>query len=50
MFDIEYEGWLSLEIWHRKDNNPKRTMIEDTKISIDYINQLIKEVESKSVK
>ncbi|TDQ39113.1 sugar phosphate isomerase/epimerase family protein [Aureibacillus halotolerans] len=37
----QYEGWISLELWHRKDTNAERTMLEDYRLSIDYLNTLI---------
>jgi sugar phosphate isomerase/epimerase len=43
--DIRYTGWLTLELWHREDNHPQRTMVEDTRISIDYLKQMIREIE-----
>jgi inosose dehydratase len=42
--DIEYKGWLAFELWHREDNHPQRSMVEDTRISIDYLKQAIREI------
>lgn len=38
---IDYNGWLAFELWHREDNHPRRSMVEDTRISIDYLKQAI---------
>lgn len=40
--EIGYKGWLALELWHREDTHPQRTMIEDTKRSIDALKRWIK--------
>ncbi|WP_078382481.1 sugar phosphate isomerase/epimerase family protein [Sutcliffiella halmapala] len=42
--EVEYKGWLTFELWHREDNHPRRTMVEDTKLSIDFLKQAIREV------
>src|SRR5690606_36758603 len=39
--DINYQGWLTFELWHREDNQPQRSLVEDTKISIDYLIQAL---------
>ena len=39
--DINYQGWLTFELWHREDNHPQRSLVEDTKISIDYLKQAL---------
>jgi sugar phosphate isomerase/epimerase len=39
--DIDYSGWLSLELWHREDTFAKRTLKEDTRRSIQYLRELI---------
>lgn len=44
LYDIEYNGWLTFELWHREDNHPKRSMVEDTRISIDFLKQAIQEI------
>jgi inosose dehydratase len=40
--DINYSGWLSLELWHREDTFAKRTFIEDTRRSIQYPKELVR--------
>jgi len=37
--DIHYDGWLTMELWHRPDNTPMRSMIEDTRLSINFLRQ-----------
>lgn len=39
--DIDYSGWLSMELWHRADTGAKRTMVDDVRRSIDYLRSLM---------
>ncbi len=39
--EIGYDGWISLELWHREDNHPQRTMMEDVSRSIEYLRGLL---------
>jgi inosose dehydratase len=39
--EIDYTGWLSLELWHRHDTQPQRTMVEDVRRSIEYLESLL---------
>ncbi|MFC5653813.1 sugar phosphate isomerase/epimerase family protein [Paenibacillus solisilvae] len=41
---IGYQGWLAFELWHRDDNHPERTMVEDVRRSAEYLKQCIKEL------
>ncbi|MFC5529682.1 sugar phosphate isomerase/epimerase family protein [Cohnella yongneupensis] len=40
--DIGYDGWLTMELWHRLDNAPIRTMTEDTALSIEWLRSVLK--------
>lgn len=33
----DYQGWLTLELWHPDTMAPARTMVEDVRRSIDYL-------------
>ncbi|MCF2937830.1 sugar phosphate isomerase/epimerase [Paenibacillus alkaliterrae] len=41
--EIGYTGWLSFELWHREDNNPQRTLTEDTRLSIEGLKRWLAE-------
>ncbi|OPA73278.1 hypothetical protein BVG16_29815 [Paenibacillus selenitireducens] len=41
---IGYQGWLAFELWHRDDNHPQRTMVEDVRRSVDGLKQWITEI------
>jgi len=36
-----YTGWLTLELWHPGSMQPARSMIEDTRRSVDYLKELL---------
>ncbi|MDN4076007.1 sugar phosphate isomerase/epimerase family protein [Fictibacillus terranigra] len=48
--EIHYEGWLTFELWHRKDTNPQLTMIEAVKESITYLKNSISSIQSNTLK
>lgn len=39
--EISYEGWLTLELWHREDTHAVRSMKEDSQRSIELLRQCI---------
>lgn len=41
---INYQGWLALELWHPEDTRPQRSMVEDTRRSIQYLKKIIQEI------
>ena len=41
--DLEYQGWLTLELWHPAEIRPQRTMVDDVRISVEYLRKLIRE-------
>lgn len=44
--EIHYNGWLTFELWHRPDNAPQKSMIEDVKESIMYLKKLMLSIKS----
>ncbi|HET7615685.1 MAG TPA: sugar phosphate isomerase/epimerase, partial [Bacillales bacterium] len=36
----DYEGWLSLELWHPESMEPARTMTKDARRSVDFLKSL----------
>lgn len=44
MKDVDFEGWLTLELYYKDDRVPSRTMIEDSKKSIEYLKNLALEI------
>ncbi len=41
---IGYTGWLTLELWHREDTLPKRSLKEDTKLSAKFLERITAEM------
>lgn len=39
--EIDYEGWLGMELWHPKRIAVERSMVEDVRRSIDYLQGLL---------
>lgn len=39
--DIDYSGWLALELWHRADTGATRSMAEDVQRSIAHLRALL---------
>ncbi|MBB3128827.1 sugar phosphate isomerase/epimerase [Paenibacillus rhizosphaerae] len=37
---VHYEGWLTLELWHRQDTGAFRSMKEDSHRSIEHLRHL----------
>ncbi|MGP4081596.1 sugar phosphate isomerase/epimerase family protein [Pseudalkalibacillus sp. R45] len=38
---VHYKGWLTFELWHPEETKPQRTMVEDTKLSIEHVKKLV---------
>ncbi|MDR0138638.1 sugar phosphate isomerase/epimerase [Metabacillus idriensis] len=49
LHEIKYSGWLTFELWHREDTHPKRTLAEDTRLSIEYLKKFMLDLEKEKL-
>ncbi|MGM0834789.1 MAG: sugar phosphate isomerase/epimerase family protein [Bacillota bacterium] len=41
LHDVNYNGWLTFELLHSEEVQPRRTMVEDTRHSIEFLKKAI---------